>query len=308
MNPEMYIVPLHWLGELCAAAAIFGIIHLAVASILILRFRSKRRRPIAHHPSPVSILVPLCGEDTGLYERLAALCRQDYAAPIQLICGVQAADDPAIAIVKAVAGDFPGRAIDLQIDAKQHGGNRKISNLINMSRLARHNLFVIVDSDILVGPTYLSDVAGALRTSGAGAVSCLYHGISGAGSWSALSSLSINTHFLPGVVTALAFRMAQPCFGATIALSRSMLATIGGLQAFADCLHDDYAIGAGVHAAGYDVVVPNFSIGHVCREHTARELLLNQMRYARTIKMIDPVGYAGSVVTHPAALALIALL
>lgn len=308
MNPEVYAVPLHWLGELCALAAICGVIHLTVASILILRISAKRRQQTAEHFPPISILVPLCGEDPGLYDRLAALCRQDYAGPVQLVCGVQNADDPAIGIVKAVARDFPNQPIDLQLDAKQHGCNRKISNLINMSRLARHNLFVIVDSDIMVGASYLSDIAEALRTPGAGAVSCLYHGISGVGRWSTFSSLSINTHFLPGVVTALKFHFARPCFGATIALSRSMLATIGGFHAFADCLHDDYAIGASVHAAGYSVVIPEFSIGHVCRERTARELLLNQMRYARTIKMIDPVGYAGSVVTHPVALALIALM
>lgn len=308
MNPEMYVVPLHWLSELCAVAAICGIVHLTIASILILRLSAKRPRQAAEHLPPVSVMVPLCGEDAGLYERLAALCQQDYSAPVQLICGVQDANDPAIAIVTAVARDFPRRAIDLQLDPKQHGCNRKISNLINMLRLARHNFLVIVDSDIVVGPTYLTDVAQALRMPGAGAVSCLYHGISGMGRWSTLSSLSINTHFLPGVVTALKFRFARPCFGATIALSRSMLSAIGGFHAFADCLHDDYAIGASVHAAGYNVVIPDFSIGHVCRERSARELLLNQMRHARTIKLIDPVGYAGSIVTHPAALALLALL
>jgi ceramide glucosyltransferase len=56
------------------------------------------------------------------------------------------------------------------------------------------------------------------------------------------------------------------------------------------------------------VAIPDFSIGHVCRERTARELISNQIRAARTIKLIDPIGYAGSIVTHPAALALLAML
>jgi ceramide glucosyltransferase len=46
----------------------------------------------------------------------------------------------------------------------------------------------------------------------------------------------------------------------------------------------------------------------VCRERSIRDLLRNQIRYARTIRMIEPVGYAGSIITHPSALALIAML
>src|SRR5579883_3300416 len=158
------------------------------------------------------------------------------------------------------------------------------------------------------GTISMSDIVAELQKPDVGAVSCVYHGTSGRGLWARLSALGINTHFLPGVLIALGFGMGRPCFGATIALSRSMLERIGGFRAFADWLHDDYAIGAAVRAAGYEVTIPRFSIEHVCRERTARELILNQIRSARTIKMIDPVGYAGSVVTHPAPLALIAIL
>ena len=297
-----------WVAALCAFAALLGVIYLCLASFLVLRFQRRGREPGAPHPQPVSILVPLCGEDEHLYARLSALCTQRYAAPAQLVCGVSDPRDPAIDIVRRIAAAFPDAGVDLQIDPKQYGCNRKISNLVNMARLARYDLLVIVDSDILVGPNYLAEVVAELQKPRIGVVTCLYHGTSGCGLWSSLSALGINVHFLPGVVMALAFGMARPCFGATIALSRSMLERIGGLRAFADWLHDDYAIGATVRAAGYEVAIPNFSIGHVCRERTARDLILNQIRSARTIKMIDPAGYAGSIITHPAALAAIALL
>jgi ceramide glucosyltransferase len=298
---------LHWTGDLAAFGALLGIVHLALAAILILRFPSRQRSGPARQP-PVTILVPLCGEDSGLYDRLAALCDQVYSGPRQLVCGLQNPDDPAIGIVKAVARDYPDCTIDLQIDAKQHGSNHKVSNLINMMRTARHDVLVIIDSDMLVGPTHLADAVGELQKTGVGAVTCIYHGLTGAGASSALSALGINSHFLPGVITTVTFGLAQPCFGATIALSRSVLETIGGLRTFADCLHDDYAIGAAVRNAGYQVAIPHFSIGHVCREHSIRDLLRNQIRYARTIRMIEPVGYAGSIITHPSALALIAML
>jgi len=167
---------------------------------------------------------------------------------------------------------------------------------------------VLSDSDIEVGPTYLNDVVAELQRPGVGAVTCLYHGVAGAGLWSRLSAMSINNYFLPNVVVARSLGLAQPCFGATIALRRETLDEIGSFDAFADCLADDFAMGEAVRAAGYTVAIPSFSVGHVCFEQSARELLRHQMRQSRTIRSIDPVGYAGAMITHPFALALLGAL
>jgi ceramide glucosyltransferase len=120
--------------------------------------------------------------------------------------------------------------------------------------------------------------------------------------------MAINTHFLPEAVTALTFGLAQPCFGATIAMRRQTLSLIGGFAAFAECVADDYMIGQAVRSSGYKVVVPTFSVGHVCFEKHFDALLARQMRSARTIKSIDPIGYAGSIMTHPFPLALLGAL
>src|SRR6202021_272561 len=116
--------------------------------------------------------------------------------------------------------------------------------------LARHDVIVLSDSDIEVGPTYLQDVTAELAKPGVGAVTCLYHGIAGAGFWSRLSAMSINSYFLPNVVVARSVGLAQPCFGATIALRRETLDEIGGFNAFADSLADDPPGGEGARAAG----------------------------------------------------------
>ncbi len=143
-----------------------------------------------------------------------------------------------------------GSKLHLKIDPKLHGGNRKVSNLINVAPLARSELLVLIDSDILVGPRHLSEIVAEFENPRVGAVTCLYHGVSCEGLWSSLPALSINAHFLPSVILALAFRIARPCFGSTIALPRSVLKRIGGLRAFADCLHDDYAMGQQVRDVG----------------------------------------------------------
>jgi ceramide glucosyltransferase len=93
--------------------------------------------------------------------------------------------------------------------------------------------------------------------------------------------------------------LARPCFGSTIALRRETLAGIGGFRAFVDCLADDYAIGEAVRAAGMKVVIPSLILAHSCPEQSAAGLLSHELRWARTIRAVNGLGYAGSVVTHP---------
>ena len=220
---------------------------------------------------------------------------------MQVVCGVQDADDPAIHEVRKL-----GDAVELAIDPSEHGRNRKVSNLVNMLALARHDILIIADSDIEVGPEYVSDVVGHLQRPGVGAVTCLYHGVAAGGVWSRQAALGINTHFLPNVAAALRFGLARPCFGSTIALRGRALARIGGLQSFADCLADDYAIGDAVRSAGFQVAIPSFSIAHVCFERSLGSLFAHELRSARTLRSIAPIGHFGAIVTHPFPLALIA--
>ena len=297
---------LEWFAEGCVLAATVGVA-LALLNIVAL-WRRPSTRPKTHCSGPVTVLVPLCGAEGGLYARLAMLCRQTYPAPAQLVFGVRSASDPAIAVVRQLASDFPASRIDLVIDGRSHGCNRKVSNLVNMLERAEHDTLVFLDSDIVVGPGYLVRIVSEMARPGTGAVTCLYYGVAGEGRWAALSSMSINLQFLPNVILGLWLRMAEPCFGATIAMSRGLLDSLGGLRAFGGCLHDDYALGAAVRATGQQVAISSLVVGHVCLERSSRELLDTQLRRARTIRMINPIGYAGSLATHPSALALLATL
>jgi ceramide glucosyltransferase len=292
------------LGAACMAGAGVGCLYLLVTCAAVLRFAHARAR-VAAEPLPVTIMKPLRGAEPDLTQHLASFCIQDYGAPIQMICGVEDPSDPAVETVRELALAYPTVAIELRIEACQHGGNRKVSNLANTLPLARHDVLVMADSDIEVGPHYLSDIVAQLQRPGIGAVTCLYHGVAGSGVWSRQAALAINSHFLPNVVAGLSFGLVQPCFGATIAMSRTVLPRIGGLKAFADCLADDYAIGEAVRAAGYRVAIPAFSIGHACNQNDLRALMAHELRAARTIKSINAVGYCGTIISHPFPLALI---
>ncbi len=295
------------LGDGCLLVAFVGCVFMLVASACVLGFPEQETVAPATQP-PVTVLKPLHGAEPGLRARLVAFCRQEYGAPIQVLCGAQDQAAPAVAAVRGLKVDFPDEPIELTVDRRSHGVNRKISNLINLMPRARHDTLVLSDSDIVVGPGYLRALTALLASPHVGAVTCLYHGISGEGLWTRLSALAINSQFLPQAVTAVSLGLAKPCCGATIALRRSTLDRIGGFGTLADVLADDHAIGLAVRSAGYDVVTAPFLVGHRCFENSLRQLFLHQMRVARTIRSIDPIAYAGTIVTHPWPLALISLL
>jgi ceramide glucosyltransferase len=96
--------------------------------------------------------------------------------------------------------------------------------------------------------------------------------------------------------------------GSTIALSAETLARTGGFEAFADVLADDYALGAAVRAAGLETRVAPMLVTHNCAEASLDEVVRHELRWARTVRGVDPAGFAGSAVTYPTPLALIAVL
>jgi len=293
------------LCDICLAVAFVGCIFTLVEAGFVLAFSAEQ--PTSADAPPVTVLKPLHRAEPDLAQRLAALCQQDYTGPVQIVCGARGDLAPATAAVREVNAAFPD-AIELVADQRSHGTNGKVSNLANMLPRARYDTIVLSDSDIVVERDYLRRVVALLAEPDVGAVTCLYYGIGGAGLWSRVSAFATNTHFLPQAITALGLRLGKPCCGATLALHRSMLDRIGGFAAFADALADDYAIGAAVRAAGYEVKAAPFVVGHRSFEGSLREFMRHEVRIARTIRSIDPLGYAGTILTHPLPLALLGML
>jgi ceramide glucosyltransferase len=299
---------LFWSSLAASVVAVVGCGYLVTAAILVGRFARDRAFACPAAAPGVTVLKPLHGDEPGLFDNLASFCVQNYPGRMQIVCGVQDAADDAIAVVERLREVHADRGLDLVIETKVHGLNRKVSNLVNMAPRIRHDVVVLADSDMRVNPDYLSRVVAALAEPGIGAVTCLYYGVGITGIWARLGALVINAQFLPSVVVGLALGLARPCFGSTLALRRATLAEIGGFKPFADHLADDYAMGEALRAHGCKISIPSFAVAHICTQTSLRELWRQQLRWARTIRSIDPAGYAGTIVSHALPWALIAAL
>jgi ceramide glucosyltransferase len=292
-------------GAAAVALSLVGSAYLLVAGLQVRRFRASTAKLLGDLP-PVTVLKPLCGADPGLEQALATVVAQDYPGRIQVVFGLQDAGDPALAVVQRLQHDHPKADVTVVVDSRMHGSNRKVSNLINMMTAAEGDIVVLADSDIFVTPDYLRRVVAPLADPAVGVVTCAYTGRPLAGLWSELAAMQISYQFLPSIAVGLALGLAHPCMGSTIALRRDVLQEIGGFAAFKDILADDYAIGEAVRRTGRQSRVSDLLVTHGCAEANARALLAHELRWARTIRGIDPAGFFGSVVTHAVVWGLIA--
>jgi ceramide glucosyltransferase len=306
MSPDSTSTIVTCLWLICTSVAIIGSAYAGFAAILLGRFFAKSPAAEPIHTPSVTILKPLCGAEPELEANLASFCNQIYPGQVRIVLGIQDSADPAATTAKRLMSAFPHAAIDLEINAQSHGANPKISNVLNSISRSAGEIVVLSDSDIRVGPAYLRQITAALQAPGVGLVTCLYRGLPIGGVWSRLASAEIDHRFLPNVLVGMTLGLARPCFGSTIALRAETLRQIGGFEAFADQLVDDYAVGAAVRRLGLKVAIPPLVVDHVHSERSFAELARHELRWARTIRLVDPTGYAGSVATYPLPFALAA--
>ena len=295
------------IGIALAALAAIGVAYQAFAWVMLGRFFNTFHRFSQDDRPSVTILKPLHGGEPRLKDNLATFLCQDHAGPVQLLCGLGNADDPARQTVEALQHEHPQADIAMALDPTRHGANGKVGNLINMMPAARHGTLVLSDSDMSVAPDYLSSLLATLAQPGVGAATCFYRGRGDTGLWSRVSAGIISHVALPDMVVGYTTGLAQPCMGSTIALRRETLDKIGGFDRFADILADDHAIGAAVGALGLKVAIPPLLLTHACAEPGFAALWRQKLRWAATIRGLQPWGYLGSVITRPLPLALLAL-
>jgi len=262
-----------------------------------LRARRSADKSVRATPASVSMLKPLKGIDPGMYESLRSQCRQEYPE-YEIIFGVSDAADPAAELVRQLQSEFPERAIRLKVCDKNLGANTKVSNLAQMLTDARHENIIVSDSDIRVEPDYLRRVIGPLGDPKIGLVTCLYRGIAATTLSSRLESLGISTDFAPGVLVARQIESGiRFGLGSTLAFRRRDLAAIGGFEAIADYLADDYELGKRIAGLGLKVSLSEIVVETFLPAYSFSEFLRHQLRWARTIRDARRGGYFGLLLT-----------
>ena len=275
----------------------------AIIAIRCHRPRCHRPRSPIPGPTPVSILKPVYGRDAGFYEAIRSHAAQQYPE-FEILFGVRSPDDPARAGVERLIAEFPAVPIRVVL-CETVAPNSKAGSLIDLAREARHPVLIVNDSDISVPAGYLRDVTAPLADPRTGLVTCLYH--AEAHDWpSRFEALAIATDFAPSTLVARLFGVSDFAFGSTMAFRKSDLERIGGFQAIADYIADDYQLGHKLHALGLRNVISEVIVSTRLSSGSWLGAWRHQVRWARTICLAGGAGYAGLPITYATLWAVVA--
>jgi ceramide glucosyltransferase len=171
-------------------------------------------------------------------------------------------------------------------------------------------MVIVCDSDIRVAPTYLQSVTSLFVDKQVGLVTSLYRASSVHTIADAVEATGFTSEMIPNVMVALQLEGLSFALGASMAVRREALTAIGGFEALADYLADDYQLGNKVFRAGWSIALDACFVESMIKSENLLSVLSRQLRWARTMRVSRPGGYLASGITlpFPAALAAILLL
>jgi ceramide glucosyltransferase len=274
------------------------LVYYALATVAALRFfKRARTRVLPDYTPSVSLLKPVRGLDFGSYENFASFCRQEYP-DYEILFAVNDDADPAVAVIQRIIANIPDRKIRLLIGAEHLGANRKVSKLARLAREAQYDVFVLTDGDVRVGSHYLREVVAPLADRKVGAVTSFYRGIAENNLGAEIEAIGASSDFFAGVLMAEWMEGITFTLGASIATTREWLRKMGGFEAIADTLADDYELGHRIAKAGGEVVLSRKAVGTMYPAQTFRSFWDHQVRWARTVRLCRPLSYMGLLFTQ----------
>jgi ceramide glucosyltransferase len=291
---------IHWFGVMRMMILLLALVPLAyyvVSSIVAWRFfRRERARRLPNFMPSVSLLKPVRGVDFASYENFASFCTQDYP-DYEILFAVNDEADPAAPLVRRLIADFPEQKIRLLVGAEHLGANRKVNKLARLAREAKHEILVLTDGDVRVGPQYLREMVAPFADKKIGAVTSFYRGVAEQNLAAELEAVGAATDFFPGVLMADWMEGVTFALGASIATTKSWVQKIGGFGAIADLHSDDYELGNRIAKAGGKILLSREPVWTMYPGQTLQSFWDHQLRWARTVRCCRPVSYLGLIFT-----------
>ena len=226
----------------------------------------------------------------------------------EILFAVNDASDEAVPLIHRLIAEFPGHRIRLFVGAEDLGANRKVNKLARLSREARHEILVLTDGDVRVGPNYLREVVAPLAEEITGAVTSFYRGIAEENLGAELEAIGASSDFFAGVLMADLTEGVNFALGASISTTKRWLSKIGGFEAIAGMLSDDYELGRRIAQAGGRVLLSREPVWTVYPAQTVKSFWDHQVRWARTVRICRPLSYLGLIFTLGLPWALLAAL
>ena len=288
------------LNATLGALALLSLVLLLWQWLVATRFPLHQRATQAGRFAPaLTLLKPLKGCDESTEACLRSWVVQAYSGKLQILFGVASAEDPVCEIVRRLLAEFPNLDARLVICGPLQGANLKVAKLRELERLARHEVLVISDADVLVPPDFLANFVRPLQKPEVGLVNCFYR-LANASTWAmGWEAVAINADFWSQVLQSQSLKPLDFALGAVMATRRQQVQEFGGFAALADCLADDYQLGHRIAGRGHRIALSTVVAECWSEPMNWAAVWKHQLRWARTIRVCQPLPYFFSVLSNP---------
>jgi len=246
----------------------------------------------------ISLLKPLKGCDVTTAASLESWFQQDYRGPRQILFAVGDAADPVCAVVRELRQKYPAVDTDLIVCDLAGIANAKVAKLVHLEKLARHPLILISDADVRVPADFLTNFVAPLRDERVGLVNCFYRLANPVNLAMRYEAVSVNADFWSQVLQSKSLGPLDFALGAAIILRQESLAQIGGFGTLANCLADDYQLGNRIYKQGQRIELCPVVVECWDAPMSWTDVWKHQVRWARTIRVCQPLPYFFSILSN----------
>lgn len=283
---------------ICLGLIAATVIHAGVvAAVLNLRGVEDpgRHGNIEDASPPITWFRPIKAGVLGLREKLEgflAAIREDD----QVILGLDV-DSPERAICEAVAAKA-GDRVEIVDCVPGTAANPKISKLAQMTRVARHENWVVADAEAVMDRSFVEAFRNEWAVSGAHVLTAGYR-IAGTETVpQRLDSMSVLLTLWPGLELVRMFGTIRFTLGACTAIRRTDLMELGGWAAFGDNLAEDHQLGLRLTDGGRQVRLSHPVLTLDSDPMSWSQYWRHQVRVAATYRAATPAGAAGLILTR----------
>jgi len=253
---------------------------------------------LADQAPPVTLLKPLKGCDPATEACLRSWFVQQYPGRVQMLFAITSSDDPVRPVLERLLKEFADHDAQFMVCGPLSGTNAKVSKLAQLERLAKHDILVISDADVLVPPDFLVNIVAPLSEPQVGLVNCFYRQANPTTLAMQWEAVAINADFWSQVLQSQSLKPMDFALGAVMATRRGPLAAIGGFNALKDCLADDYQLGNRIARCGHRIVLSPVVVDCWAPRMDWAQVWQHQLRWARTIRVCAPAPYFFSILSN----------
>jgi ceramide glucosyltransferase len=261
----------------------------------------------------VTLFKPLHGHEVGLEVNLRTFFEQDYlehaaragagevvgeVSRVEILFCARDQTDEGLRIARRVSADYPEITSRFVTSGEPWAANAKVCSLVEMAKVATHDVWVISDSDVRVTPDYLRRIVQPMADEKVGCATCLYRGVVlEGGFWSQLEAAGMTIEMSSGICADSLIEPVRFALGPTMVTRRERVEEIGGFESIAEYCADDFVLGNWIAKNGHKVVLSGHAIDHMVLQADFVESMKHQVRWMKSTRFSRPKGHFGTSLT-----------